>query len=133
MAIIRWNEELSVGVELFDSQHRELFSRLNQLHDAMAKGDTKAVMGSILDELVRYTGYHFESEEKAFDQFSYPEAEAHKAEHRDFARKAAELKEKFDSGKLLISVETLNFLIRWVDSHIKGSDKKYTAALQGKI
>jgi hemerythrin len=35
---MQWTEDLSVGVETIDNQHKELFSRINSLADAIRLG-----------------------------------------------------------------------------------------------
>jgi hemerythrin len=127
VALISWGKELSVGVEAFDKEHKVLIDHLNELHDAMRNGKSNEVIGHVLDELVRYTVHHFSHEEEMFDQYDYPGSEEHKMQHRAFTDKAAALQKDFDAGKLFISVEVMNFLIDWVQNHIHGSDKAYTA------
>ena len=35
---MQWTEDLTVGVEAIDNQHKELFSRINSLADAIRQG-----------------------------------------------------------------------------------------------
>ncbi|WP_020611976.1 bacteriohemerythrin [Sediminispirochaeta bajacaliforniensis] len=133
MALISWNQSLSVGVDTFDDQHKVLIGHLNALHDAMRNGKSNEIIAKVLDELVKYTVYHFSSEEKAFEQYDYPDTDKHKAEHQFFTQKAIDLQEQFQAGKLFISVDALNFLMDWVQNHILGSDAAYRSFFDGKM
>lgn len=125
MAIIQWNDSLSVNVALIDGQHRKLVMMINDLHDAMRQGKGRNVLGRIVSGLMDYTRIHFKTEEGYFDRFGYPDSSTHKKEHSDFVKRVSEFKEGFDKGKLGLSVEVMNFLSDWLKKHIKGSDKKY--------
>ena len=126
MALITWDNNLSVEVAEIDEQHRNLITMINQLHDAMRQGKGKAVLQSVLDELISYTGSHFATEERYFDKYGYSEAREHISEHAAFVRKVSDFKEGFESGKFGVSIEVMSFLSDWLKNHIKGSDKRYT-------
>ena len=64
---------------------------------------------------------------KYFTLYRYPAAATHKEEHAAFVQKISDLKEKYDNGKMTISIELMNFLSEWLKKHINGTDKKYTA------
>jgi hemerythrin len=127
MALLEWNDELQVDVPKFDEQHCVLIKLLNDLHDAMKQGKGRAVIGEVLDELIRYTGYHFSAEETAFDEHGYPELHAHQKQHAELLARALELQEKHKAGDLAVTAEVLDFLRSWVTEHIKKCDKLYTA------
>jgi len=125
MALIQWDKSFSVNVAEIDKQHLGLVEMINELNEAMRQGKGKDVLGKIISGLVNYTVTHFETEEKYFDQFGYASAFSHKKEHTDFTKKVAEFKSGFDSGKLMLSIEVMDFLSTWLQNHIKGSDMKY--------
>ena len=83
MAIIKWEQNLSVGVDKFDTHHKKLVDLINKLHDAMSTGKGAETIGSVLDDLIKYTQYHFAEEEKLMTLHKYPDLEKHKAEHVD--------------------------------------------------
>jgi len=125
MAIISWDDSFSVNVDGIDKQHYKLFGMINDLNDAMNQGKDKDILGKTISDLIDYTGTHFGTEEKYFDEFGYPETESHKKEHSDFVKKVCEFKEKFDAGTDELSTDIMNFLADWLQGHIKGVDKKY--------
>jgi hemerythrin len=125
MAIIEWDNSLSVKVAEIDKQHRKLIDLINKLNDAMKGGKGKDILEKIIDELFAYAGGHFATEEKYFDQFKFPESNTHKDKHKEFVKKISEFKNGFDSGKVALTVEVMNFLKDWLRNHIQGTDKKY--------
>jgi hemerythrin len=126
MAIIQWNDTFSVKVAEIDQQHQKLVSMINELNDAMKQGKGKDVLSKIINGLVSYTVTHFNTEEKYFDRFGYPETDSHKKEHVAFVKKVSEFKDGFEKGKTSLSIEVMNFLSDWLKNHIKVTDKKYS-------
>ncbi len=132
MALIQWNESLSVNVSEIDKQHEKLVSMINELDDAMRQGKGKVALGKIVTGLIGYAGTHFKTEEKYFDQFGYPETDGHKKEHSDFVVSVCEFQDGFEKGKFGLSITVMNFLSDWLQNHIKGSDKQYGPFLNEK-
>ncbi|MCI5157646.1 MAG: bacteriohemerythrin [Candidatus Electrothrix sp. AUS1_2] len=127
MSLIKWNDSFSVNVVKIDQEHKKLVGMVNELTDAMKAGQGKDVLGKILDGLISYTASHFQLEEKYFQQIKYPDAAAHKKEHAAFVQKVTEFKKEFDAGRVTVSVNILQFLSKWLQSHIKGTDQKYSS------
>ena len=125
MDLVTWEDSFSVEVAEIDDQHKKLIESINKLHAAMKEGAAKEVLSEILNEMAEYTVFHFETEEKYFDEFHYLGALAHKAEHKEFVEKVVDFKKKFDDGSLSISIEVMNFLVDWLKTHITGSDHDY--------
>ena len=48
VALMTWNDRYSVGVGAMDQQHIALFGILNDLYDAMKKGQAQTVTGPLL-------------------------------------------------------------------------------------
>jgi len=132
MALVEWDAGLDVGVQTFNEQHKKLVGLLNKLHAAMKEGKGSEVLGTVLDELISYTDYHFSSEEHAFESYDYPQCAAHVAEHKKLLETARDLQEKQRAGTLLLSVEVMDFLTKWVTEHIKKCDRLYTSFFADK-
>ncbi|MBI1937888.1 MAG: bacteriohemerythrin [Ignavibacteriales bacterium] len=129
MALLTWNNTYSVNINSIDNQHKRLVDLMNNLHDAMKQGKGKDVLGEILNDLANYTVYHFNHEEKLFASHGYPEGNLHKAEHDKLIKQVDELKNKYNSGSVTVTLDVLNFLKNWLTDHIVGSDKKYSSFL----
>lgn len=125
MSLVNWNEKYTVGIAEFDEQHKKLMELYNKLYDAMKEGRGKDVLQGILNDLINYAKYHFESEEKCFAKFNYPGKSEHLKEHDDFRKSVMDLKKKADAGNPVITTELMHFLKDWLLNHIQGTDKKY--------
>lgn len=132
MPIMSWTDTYSVGIAEIDQQHKKLIELINTLHEAMTKGQAKTVLSKILAELVSYCASHFATEERLFDTHGYPEAADHKDKHRKMTAKVLDLQQQFEQGKTTITLDVMNFLQQWLDKHILGTDKNYSAFLNGK-
>ncbi len=132
MSMLVWNNNMSVKIAEIDKQHKKLVEMINSLSDAMKSGIGKDVIGKIINDLADYAEYHFETEEKYFAKYNYPQAEEHIKEHTDFVKKVLDFKTQFDSGRLSLSVQVINFLSTWLRGHIMGVDKQYSAFLNEK-
>ncbi|HUB30613.1 MAG TPA: bacteriohemerythrin [Terracidiphilus sp.] len=125
MALMTWDEKLSVGVPSMDAQHVVLIETLNELHSAMMKGDARNVTGPLLRNLLAYTRNHFSAEEAMLATASYPELAKHKVLHRDLTQKVEELVSRFEKGELGLNLHLLHFLRDWLANHIQKVDRSY--------
>ena len=125
MPKIEWSDDLSVKVFSFDNEHKRLIEMLNKLNDAMSQGQGQKVMAGILSELANYTKTHFKHEEDAMEKHNYPGIAEQKTQHNDFINKLNEMQAQFNSGNVALSIQMFNFLVSWVQNHIKKVDKNY--------
>ncbi|GLI37622.1 hemerythrin family protein [Geobacter hydrogenophilus] len=132
MALITWNDSLSVKVKQFDDQHKKLVEMLNQLFDAMKAGKGSLVVGDILKQLIAYTQTHFAAEERLMKQYGYTDFEAHKKEHNALVVQVLDLQKQFQDGKAVLTQNVMTFLRDWLSKHIQGDDKKYGIFFNGK-
>ncbi|HWQ66923.1 MAG TPA: bacteriohemerythrin [Methanospirillum sp.] len=123
---MKWSDDLSLTINEIDSQHQRLIELINILHEAMLSKQGKEGVAQIIDELAAYTVYHFKTEEDYMQKFKYAGYYSHKREHEMFVEKVDTFQKAFDSGKLGLSLEVMNFLRDWVTNHIKGTDKQYS-------
>lgn len=125
MEFIEWGDHLSVGVTVFDNEHKQLVSLVNKLNHAVMTGSAKKTMEEILKSLVNYTKIHFKHEEDYMVLYGYPEYEKHKKEHEDLTDQVMDFYTRYQEGKAVFSLELMNFLKDWLTNHILISDKKY--------
>lgn len=129
MALLIWNQGMSVGVRVLDEDHKKLIAMINELHASMMEGHSNEVVGGVLRRLANYTVEHFQREEKFFAETGYPNAAAHKREHEKLKAQVMAEIQKFQAGTVGLGMETLNFLRDWLKHHIQESDKAYSAHL----
>jgi hemerythrin len=124
---IAWTAALAVGVEEIDSQHKELFIRLNSLLVAMREGQGKNEIAKTLKFLEDYVVEHFGAEDKLMVKYGYPiqAAQAHRKEHADFVRTFGELKTEAQSaagaGPTFV-LKLQRTVCDWLLSHIGKTD-----------
>ena len=132
MAFFNWNDNLNIGILQIDAQHKNLVNIVNQLYEAMSKGQGKEIIGKIVKEMAGYTITHFGAEEKLMQQHNYPEFAQHKKEHELFIKKVQEFNNEIQKGNMIIVSNVANFLKEWLIKHIQGTDKKYAPFLKEK-
>jgi len=123
--LYRWGPEFSVYIRGIDNQHRYLVVTLNNLYRHLLAGSPRRVLDDTLDALADYTKFHFRSEERLFDRYGYPRAEAHRRQHRLFVDKVADFMEKYKANEQRLTLEVLHFLADWVRNHILTSDHDF--------
>ncbi|MCL1967472.1 MAG: bacteriohemerythrin [Fibromonadales bacterium] len=123
---LKWTEQLSTKIHLFDHEHKKLVELINKLSDAMLKKEANNVLGSILNELTDYTIIHFKHEEDAMGKYNFPGLAAHKKQHEDFVSKVADTKKKYEEGAIMLTMPLIDFLTSWVVEHISKSDLAYS-------
>ena len=126
MAKMEWTDELSVKIGIFDDEHKKLINLANKLYDAMSKGQGHEALEDILVELSDYVKIHFGHEEDAMVKYSYPGFPEQKEAHQEFIKKLNDIQTQYESGSFALSIPTLNFLISWIQDHIKKLDKSYS-------
>ncbi len=129
---IIWNASFSVNVSEIDHQHQKLIEMINEFNDAIKEKKDHDLLGKIISGLISYTETHFKTEEKYFEQFSYPDTKEHIKEHESFIQKISDVIDELETGKQTLSHDILNFLSEWVENHIKGTDKKYASFFNEK-
>ena len=120
-----WLPAYTVGIATIDEQHRQLVALINQLHNALLKRQSKEVMGEIIARLQEYTEVHFAYEEALLAQYDYPGYHSHKRVHEGMRAKVVALAEDHAAGRVVISLQVMNFLKEWLSTHILGTDQLY--------
>ncbi len=127
-ALMSWNGALATGIKDIDDHHRKLIDLANRLNEATQRGEARSTIGSVLNELVDYTVFHFDFEEKLMKAAKYPDFARHQGEHKKLVGDVLAQKAKFDQGSALSS-ELLSFIRDWLVNHIMKTDKVLGRAL----
>jgi len=128
-----WTEELEVGVETIDSQHRELFRAFNALLRDSGSPSPEEVPW-MLGFLEDYVVNHFGMEELYMRRLSYPGYLGHKNEHMAFINRFYDLRDEIDGqGSTPETADRMGrFLGDWLVHHIGEVDKELGAFMKGK-
>lgn len=128
-----WTEEMSVGVEVLDNDHRTLFDLINKLKNAILNDAATQVLDEILDELYDYTDYHFRREEAMMILCGYPDLADHKALHKEMTSRIEQFLEPPPRNtETNTYAELLDFLENWWTDHIMVVDKTYGPFIAGR-
>lgn len=124
--LVNWQDNYALGLDEIDEQHRMLFDIMNRLWAAILRNAEGQELGSILEDLERYTVLHFTEEETFMRSIAYPDFDAHIAYHRTFVKKLLDEKMAARAGQQ-VSLELIHFLRDWLVNHILVEDKRYAA------
>ncbi len=130
--LLRWSESLSVGIDTIDEQHKKLVGMINELHRQMHTGSAKEAVEKTLDNLINYTGSHFQYEEKLFAKHDYPEQTRHKEMHGKLVGQVLDFQVQFKKGDRDVGIKLMEFLKDWLINHIKKTDQQYSSFLLSK-
>lgn len=127
---MEWTEDLAIGVGAIDSQHKELFKRINNLVAAIKQQRCKDEIDGTLKFLDDYARFHFAEEEKRMQDAGYGGLEEHRKHHAVYLRNIQELKEQASLPRVQgssydLSATTNQVVVDWIVEHIMKIDKKF--------
>ena len=126
MPLLQWSDDLSVGVEALDCDHKHLFAVVNDVFDAVGTGAEGPRLVTLFDQLITYTRDHFAREEALMAAGHFPGLAAHRVEHAELAGKVIELRRRFFEHTLdERNPELLVLFKTWLMSHIRVTDLQY--------
>jgi hemerythrin len=133
--MFEWDDILSVGIEVVDDQHQELF-RIGRelvyvLENTSAGLDQYDDIIKLLKELHTYANYHFSEEEKLMEAADFIGLPAHRFQHKIFVKKIEEIElDELDEDQKNHALELLDFLANWITNHIMKVDREYIPDVQ---
>jgi hemerythrin len=124
--MITWTNDLNIGHDLIDEQHRELLDRTNKLLDSCKSGEGNKGAMDAIKFLDTYVKGHLRDEEQLMIKHDYPAMHEHKQQHVIFLEKVDAMKKSLETqGATLTNVmKTTNLFVDWLLKHIKREDKK---------
>lgn len=127
MAVL-WKEEYKVGIDKIDEQHKQLFDKIEQLLEIAKSGNRNSNQQKcmeIIDFLVDYTVFHFDTEQELQRDRKYVSYAQHVKIHTDFKNTIQVYKEllsKDFSAKTLKSF--IGTMLAWLVNHVCVCDRK---------
>jgi len=132
MAFFDWNDGMSVGAPLIDSDHRALIAIINELHGMQEGPVDHNGTARLLKDLVTYTQYHFSREESMMQACHFPNLRDHAKEHGGFTQFIYDMRGRLTKGIDRAGLEeVLEYLKAWLNHHILVQDAAYKPYLQG--
>lgn len=121
----QWTQDLSVGVEVIDAQHKEMFVAAGLLIAAVERGEGRGEVTRVIAFLEEYVDNHFRMEEMYMRRYGYPDYPRHKAEHTAFIADFYDLRQELDDDGVTpdLVVRLADRLGEWLTGHIGGMDR----------
>lgn len=116
--------EFEIGIAEIDLQHRQLYRLLERLKESADKQYGYAA-AAILAELEIETRVHFAVEESLMRLLTYPDTDAHAAEHHWLTEHLTKLKERAQDFNVDDGLAT--FIQNWLIGHVDGFDRKFVS------
>ena len=127
-----WTDQLSVGIEVIDQQHRRIVEYINQLDDARTNRHAREEIGNLINDLVDYTISHFGFEESLQEEAGYPFFKSHKKVHELFTQRVSEYQARFNRGED-VGKGLNSLLVTWLFNHIKRDDMDYVGSVKAYL
>ena len=134
---MEWSDKLAIGINTIDSQHKELFKRINNLVNAIKQHRCKDEIDGTIKFLEDYARVHFSEEEKHMRETGYAGYEDQREEHRKYLAALAELKSQASQPRIQgasydLSATTNQVVVDWIVDHILKTDMKFGEYLKSK-
>ena len=132
MNLLELTKEYQTDIDSIDYEHQKLVNYINAIIEARDQGEGARLLIEInLDELIGYTVFHFNHEEKLLQEHNDPTYESHKKAHDNLKAKVLDFKKRFSNNED-IADELIVFLKDWLLVHIKGVDTLYIDNFKSK-
>jgi len=130
-----WSDKLATGNGEVDAQHQQLVRLINAVGSLCSAGAEPAQIKPVLDELVSYAVYHFDTEEKMMREFAVSSAhqEVHLKAHEDFRKQvtlAVGIIQTAPQSSMSLLAQLLEYLARWLLQHIMVVDFRMAKEIQ---
>lgn len=125
-----WRSSMATGIDLIDNDHKTLIKLINNFQQATEFNVGEEMIQHSLDEVLRYTKYHFNREEILMELNSYPDFAAHQKQHQAMIEKINLYVTEYRTDKSHAIDHILHFLQSWLIQHINGSDQEYVPYLK---
>lgn len=127
---MEWTEKLATGIATIDSQHKELFKRINNLVYAIKQQRCKSEIDGVIKFLDDYARIHFSEEEKHMRETNYEGLEEQQRSHKEYLDALAGLKEQASLPRVQgssydLSATTNQVVVDWIVGHIMTLDRNF--------
>jgi hemerythrin len=127
-----WSEKYETGSSAIDRQHKELFSKIDELSLAIYKGNAKTNLKSMITFLERYIEEHFKTEEGIMQMAKYPHLSSHIKLHKAFNKIFDDFKLDFEKrgGDSYLAIHLEKVIRKWWEDHVLAEDQRYVPYLE---
>lgn len=118
--MLQWTAQLETGHPQIDEEHRVIFSRLNEIGEAIRCGADPEALSRLIVVLLDYAYLHFHHEEHAMACARCPHHHANCEAHRTFIERLKVWLAIINTGVVPISLiaDIHAETCRWIEAHI---------------
>ncbi|MFA6014663.1 MAG: hemerythrin family protein [Gallionellaceae bacterium] len=135
---LEWREQLSVGNNVIDADHKYLIELINQIQVNL-KAKNREELKKLLDDLSRYSLVHFDREEKIAIAAGYDRASILHISHEELIKQLDQVKAEINTlgqeWSAEVTTHFTQFLHDWLINHVIKEDllmrpylKKFSAS-----
>lgn len=125
-----WRQQLSVGNDVIDADHKYLIDIINQVEKSL-KANDRSALSSEFDALEKYSREHFVREEKIALAAGYEHVTKLSGSHDELLKALAHLKNEVGDEWSPAAIEHFSSLLRaWLIDHVIKEDLLMKAVLQ---
>lgn len=133
---LEWRENLSVGNDLIDTDHKYLIDIINQAETAL-RAKSRSKLTAVIDSLTRYSKLHFSNEERIALAAGYPETAHLHESHDGLLKRLGEVSQELGEVWTDAAGEDCNAFLRdWLINHVIREDmlmKPYLKKLSPRL
>jgi len=122
MALFSWSTRYSIGNEVIDTEHEELFRLINAFHDHWLEKRNQQAIALLLNQLVSYAEMHFQHEEIIMLDAGFPKLAEHQQVHQAMFETIFKLRQSFEEQHSHLEMDTMKFIKAWLVEHIIQDD-----------
>ena len=122
MALLSWSPQYSIGNEVIDAEHEELFRLVNAFHDHWQEKRDQQSIAQLLNQLVVYAEMHFQHEEVIMLDAGFPRLVEHQQVHESMVDSIFSLRQSFEQHHNHLEMNTMKFVKTWLVEHIIQND-----------
>ena len=125
MSLIIWDRSLETGLSDVDQQHRHLVDVTNRFGELLSQDHLRpADTDALLQDLIAYTEYHFDEEEKLMRAIGVDRrhTDLHQQEHQKFFQDVSIIQREWAVKNMISGRDLFDYLVNWLIYHILGCD-----------
>ncbi len=125
-----WKDKYELGVPLIDTQHKELFRRVESFMQVLRAEDNWdekiPQLNETLEFMKRYVVEHFRAEEEYQQSINYPGYEAHKEVHNGMVDYVKEVSKQYENSNYdeQLMQQFGGRLLAWLINHVAAEDQR---------
>ncbi len=129
---INWNDELILGVEEIDNQHRKLADAVNENYKLYTTPTSENVLIEAMDKLINLFANHFDKEYEILEKYDVSNKEEQLEDHEKILSELCEIRTQ-ESMPVLVKVIFINqILLYYLKEHLLKEDKESIMEIKAK-